>query len=141
MLSQSAEYSLRALVCLAGSLDQPLTTDQIANATQVPVGYLAKILGSLTRAGLVVSRRGVGGGYLLEKKALELDLLSIIHLVDPSRRIRSCPLNNPNHVTGLCPLHRRLDQAIAAAEQALQGTTIAEVLAHPSFNTSCDLLS
>ena len=48
-----------------------------------------------------------------------------------SVRIRSCPLDLVTHGTKLCPLHRRLDAALAQVEQAFRSTTLAEVLSDP----------
>jgi DNA-binding IscR family transcriptional regulator len=53
MFSQTAEYALRAVVALADSGGQPLTTQQISTVTQVPPDYLAKVMQALGRSGLV----------------------------------------------------------------------------------------
>lgn len=55
--------------------------------------------------------------------------LDIVQAVDPIRRIERCPLGRPQHEGRLCPLHRRLDQAVASVERAFAGTTIAELSA------------
>lgn len=47
MISQTAEYALRAVVYLGSQTGQPTTTQRIAAATQVPVGYLSKVMQSL----------------------------------------------------------------------------------------------
>ena len=130
MFSQTAEYALRAVVYLASQGGAAQTTQQIAEATRVPAGYLAKVMQGLSRAGLVYSQRGLHGGFTLTRPAEELTVLDVIEAVDPIRRIRSCPLGIKGHVN-LCPLHRRLDQAVALVEDALQRSTIAELLAEP----------
>lgn len=129
MISQSAEYSLRALICLAQSRGTSLTNQQIAERSKIPSGYLAKILQVLARAGLVSSQRGVNGGFLLTADPAALTLLDVVRLTDPSRRIDTCPLGiHGNH---LCSLHRRLDDAAAVVESTLARTTLAQVLAEP----------
>ncbi|MEK7732321.1 MAG: Rrf2 family transcriptional regulator, partial [Planctomycetota bacterium] len=55
MISQSAEYALRAVLWLAGHPEATLSTAEIARRTMVPGGYLSKVLQALARAGLVVS--------------------------------------------------------------------------------------
>lgn len=52
MTSQTAEYALRAVVWLASQPERALNTRQISAATQVPAGYLSKVLQALARAGL-----------------------------------------------------------------------------------------
>lgn len=132
MLSQTVEYALRAAVFLADQAPEPRTTDQIARVTRVPHAYLSKVLQCLARAGLVTSQRGLHGGFVLAKPADRLTILEVVTAVDPIRRIRECPLGIANHGTFLCPLHRRLDDALASVEKAFSESTLAEVLAEPS---------
>lgn len=133
MISRTAEYALRAIVCLADQKGEALTTQQIAELTRVPAGYLSKVLQALGRAELVVSQRGLHGGFTLGPSPEETTVLDVINAVDPILRIRKCPLGVKAHGEGkLCPLHRRIDDAMELVEQAFRATTIAELLADPS---------
>jgi len=139
MLSQTVEYALRAATFLATSPQEPRTVEQIAEATRVPMAYLAKVMQALVRGRIVSSRRGVGGGFTLLRDAASIRILEVVQAVDPIQRITTCPLGLASHGTRLCPLHRRLDQAIAAMEKAFASTTLAEVLAEPSRSVPlCD---
>jgi Rrf2 family nitric oxide-sensitive transcriptional repressor len=131
MISQTAEYALRAVTHLASQRNGLPTTSQIAQATQVPANYLAKVLRGLSRAGFVRSQRGPRGGHSLTQDPATLTVLEVVSAVDPLRRIHSCPLGLKHHLQ-LCPLHRRLDDAVAMVEQAFRQTTIAELLPKPS---------
>lgn len=133
MISLTAEYALRAVLHLAAvSEGHPsLTVGQIAEATHVPPGYLSKVLQSLSRSGLIASQRGLGGGFRLVKPPAEISLYEVIQAVDPMERIRTCPLGLEAHGTTLCPLHRRLDDAMALIETQFRATTIAELLEKP----------
>lgn len=139
MISQTVEYALRAVVHLASEAPAGRTTDQVASATRVPRAYLSKVLQSLRRAGLVHSQRGIGGGMTLTKSPAELTILEVVNAVEPIQRIKTCPLELAAHGVHLCPLHRRLDNALALFEDAFQHTTLAEVLAEPT--TSVPLCS
>jgi Rrf2 family protein len=130
MFSQTAEYALRAVVYLASQAGQARTTQQIARATKVPTGYLSKVMQGLGRAHVVQSQRGLHGGFTLARPATELTVLDIIQAVDPIQRIHSCPLGIKGHIN-LCPLHRRLDLAMKLVEDALQKSSLAELLAEP----------
>ncbi len=132
MFSQTVEYALRAAVHLASEAPAPRTTDQIAAATLVPRAYLSKVLQSLAKAGVVQSQRGLGGGMTLAKSPEDLTILEVVNAVEPIQRIRTCPLELAAHGIHLCPLHSRLDAALATVEQALGASTLAEVLADPS---------
>jgi Rrf2 family nitric oxide-sensitive transcriptional repressor len=128
MISQTAEYALRAVVYLAGQDRAARTTAEIAKASRVPVGYLAKVMQALSRRGLVSAQRGVGGGFLLAHDAARLSVLDVIDAVDSLQRIRHCPLGLDEHRNALCPLHRRLDDAFQRVEESFRDTTIAELL-------------
>ncbi len=129
MFSQTAEYALRAVVSLADSGGRPLTTLQIAKLTQVPLDYLAKVMQALGRGGLVESQRGKHGGFSLARPASRLTILDVLNAVDPLPRIRSCPLKLRGHGQQLCPLHRRLDDALSSVEKAFAGAAISDLLA------------
>ena len=73
LLSQTAEYALRAVVSMGTSLGQPLTTQVIAEKTRVPAGYLSKVLQALCKVGIVESHRGLRGGYGPSAPAQSID--------------------------------------------------------------------
>jgi Rrf2 family protein len=128
MISQTAEYALRAVVFLAENRDSGQTTEQIANATKIPAAYLSKVMQQLSRAQLVRSQRGVGGGFSMYKRAKEVSVLDVVNAVDPIERIRECPLKLDAHKLKLCPLHKRVDEATALVEKAFKSTSIADLL-------------
>jgi Rrf2 family protein len=129
MFSQTAEYALRVIVFLGSLRGEPATTSQIAAATRVPQGYLSKILQNLSRAGLVRSQRGLGGGSVLARDPAQLSVYDVIEAISPLPRIHACPLHLASHRDNLCPLHRRLDNAMAMVEQAFRESSIDDLLA------------
>lgn len=135
MISQTVEYALRAVAHLAAKSPESCKTQQIAEVTQVPSAYLSKVLQSLARAGIVKSQRGIGGGVSLAADPDELTILDVVNAVEPMQRITSCPLSLKSHGTTLCPLHRRLDNAMAEVEAAFAKTKLAEVLSEPGSPT------
>lgn len=132
VISQTAEYALRAVLWLATQGDRAIGTAQIARATCVPAGYLSKVLQALARAGLVQSAPGRSGGFRLTGPPAGLSVLAVVRAVEPVQRIETCPLGLKTHGVNLCPLHRRLDNAMALVEKALSESTIAELLMEPS---------
>lgn len=132
LISQTAEYALRAIAHLCSQPEEAQTTQQIADATRVPVPYLSKVLQALTRAGLIRSLRGLHGGFKLLKDSEELTVYDVVQAVDPLQRILTCPLGLAAHGKNLCPLHRRLDDALLQVEQAFRESTIADLLREPS---------
>jgi len=134
MFSQTTQYALRAIVTLAGSADRVLTTTEIAERTQVPAGYLSKVLQNLVRAGLITAVRGLRGGYRLSRPADSICMLEVVNAVQPLGRIHTCPLGLPEH-TSLCPLHQRIDDAVASIEHQLEKTTLHELI-DPTLSTT-----
>ena len=132
MFSQTQEYALRAVIWLAGRIDDgAFGHHQIAAETAVPPSYLAKVLQELAKSGILTSRRGVGGGFRLDRDPDSLTVLEVINAVDPLRRITTCPLGLKTHGTHLCPMHARLDEAMSMVEQALASSTLREVMSEP----------
>jgi Rrf2 family protein len=131
MISQTAEYALRAVVYLADQNGVACTTAQIAEVTMVPAGYLAKVMQNLSRAGVVRSQRGLNGGFTLTRDPKVVSILEVVNSVDPIRRFPECPLGIPSHGRRLCPLHYRLDQAAEVVEKSFAATTLAELLTVP----------
>jgi Rrf2 family nitric oxide-sensitive transcriptional repressor len=68
---------------------------------------------------------------VLARGAQEISILDVINAVDPIRRIHSCPLKLQSHRMTLCPLHRRLDEALAHIEQAFRQTRLSDLTADP----------
>ena len=139
MFSQTAEYALRAIVWLSHEPDTPLTGRHLASATRVPAGYLLKVMQSLARAGLVDAQRGKNGGFTLTTPPDRITVLDVINAVDPVRRIRTCPLGLKGHER-LCPLHRRLDDALDHVERAFAETRISDLLRGSEVKPLCALV-
>lgn len=138
MISLTAEYALRAVVALGANAGTPQTAQQLAMKSLVSTDYLAKVLQSLSRAGLVVSQRGLYGGYSLTRPLDQLSLLDVINAVDPIKRIECCPLGLAEHGVRLCALHQKLDDGIAHLEALFGGITVDQLLREQqSSPTTC----
>jgi Rrf2 family transcriptional regulator, nitric oxide-sensitive transcriptional repressor len=137
MISSTAEYALRAVVHLASGIGRAETAQQVAAATRVPPGYMAKVLQDLVKGGVVHSQRGPRGGFTLARPAEQISVLDVVNAVDPIKRIRTCPLGIPEHGTNLCALHRCLDDAIAQIEESFGRATMADLLKPRQGERSC----
>ncbi|MDP9402150.1 MAG: Rrf2 family transcriptional regulator [Actinomycetota bacterium] len=82
-VSTRGDYASRALLSLAlHSEGQPTSVRDVAERTGLPQPYLEQILLALKGAGLVRSKRGVGGGYVLARPPSEVTLGQIVSAVD-----------------------------------------------------------
>lgn len=83
-VSTRGDYACRALLSLSlhAETGAPTSVRDIAERTGLPQPYLEQILLALKGAGLVRSKRGVGGGYVLAKEPAQIKLSDIISAVD-----------------------------------------------------------
>jgi Rrf2 family iron-sulfur cluster assembly transcriptional regulator len=126
-VSTRGDYAARALLSLAlhGS-DRPTSVKEIAERTALPQPYLEQILLAVKGAGLVRSKRGVGGGYVLARAPEEITLAEIVGAVEgPQLRV-----DEPHdHCEGHCVLQ---EVWIGLSEQTrtiLERVTLAELVA------------
>src|SRR5690606_20971216 len=83
VISQKAKYALRALIALAR--EEPgdsLMISEIADSQNIPKKFLEQILLDLKHHGVVMSRRGKAGGYLLLKPASEITFGEVLRIID-----------------------------------------------------------
>ncbi len=99
-VSTRGDYASRALLSLAlHDSGEPTSVRDIAERTGLPQPYLEQILLTLKGAGLVRSKRGVGGGYVLARDPAELTLAEILTAVDGP--IQAGSFGEP-HTDGAC---------------------------------------
>lgn len=130
MFSQTTEYALRVMACLALSPSLLVPTVALAERTKVPAHYLAKVLQQLAGASLVTGRRGVRGGYKLARPASEITLLNVVRAVSSIERIETCPMGDRPR-GDLCPLHRAMDGATSMVIDFLDGRTLEALTTEP----------
>lgn len=142
MISQTVEYALRAATILAANGDTALTAQNISERTKSPAPYLSKVLQPLIKAGIVISQRGLNGGYVLAKPPNEITVYDVVNAVEPFHHYTECPLGFMTHSPHLCPLHRRLEAAARMIEASLKETTLEQLLIENPTNPplcGCDV--
>lgn len=132
-VSTRGDYAARALLSLAMHAEgAPTSVRDIAERTALPQPYLEQILLALKGAGLVRSKRGVGGGYVLARDPSEITLAQIVSAVDGPIVVGD--FGEP-HQNGACD-HE--GQCVLLAEWAnvgehmrrlLEGRTLADIVA------------
>ncbi len=127
MFSQTTEYAMRAMACLALKRDTLVPTPDLARQTHVPMNYLAKVLQQLAAASLIIGRRGVGGGYRLARPASQITLLDVINAVSSLRRTNSYPVDDPS-ARHLIALHRKADEAADAVTRIFGSATLQDLV-------------
>ena len=130
MISQTAEYALRATLHLAEHDEAaPLRVGQLARVTGAPGNYLSKILGLLARDGILESTRGPAGGFRLAVDPAQLRLSRIVGLFDADPQGRGCLLGRVRcSDADPCGVHDRWRAVVACREKFFCGTTVGDVL-------------
>lgn len=107
-ISKKAEYALRALALLAArSKSSPMQIQELADAGEIPLKFLEQILLVLKRAGFLRSKRGIGGGYQLNRSPSQITLEEVIRVVEGQLTICGSP-DSPVNVTGAIGLSQCL---------------------------------
>jgi len=144
MLSQSGIHAIRAMVALATQAPgEYCGVAAIATFTGSPRNYLGKLLLQLSRHGLVESRKGLGGGFRLARRADQICLLDVMSAIEDVSRWTECALSgracsdvNP------CMVHTRWARAREAFLAFLRETTLAELAVnHPKIDQTAPELA
>ena len=125
-VSTRGDYAARALLSLAlHSSDRPTSVKEIAERTHLPQPYLEQILLSVKGAGLVRSKRGVGGGYVLARSADKITLADIVAAVEGPQ----LPLSeHPDHCEGHCVLQEVWVGVDEETRRVLEQVTLADLV-------------
>jgi Rrf2 family protein len=133
MLSQKTKYALRALVELARASGAQLTSGELALRADAPRKFLEAILLELSRNGVVVSRRGKFGGYVLARAAGQITFAEVIRVIDgplalapcvsPRLGFRKC---DDCEDLATCSLREALARARDATAEVLEGYSLAD---------------
>ena len=136
MLSQKAKYALRALVELARTGGDQLTSGELATRADAPRKFLEAILLELSRNSIVTSRRGKFGGYTLARPATEIAFAEVIRVLDgplalapcvsPRLGFRKC---DDCEDLATCSLREALLRARDATAAVLDGYSLADAAA------------
>jgi Rrf2 family protein len=135
MISHKAKYALRALVALAGAEGDSLAISEISRRQRIPKKFLEQILLELKHEGIVASRRGKIGGYMLLRRPEQVTYGEILRLVDGPIALLPCLSRTAYQRCADCSGEescevRRVFARVAEASRAvLDRTTLADSLA------------
>jgi Rrf2 family protein len=135
MITQKSKYALRALLALAARADGvPMMISEIAEQEVIPRKFLEQILLDLKRAGLVASRRGKAGGYLLLRRPETVTFGEVLRLIDGPLAPLPCLSKMAYRRCGdcasetACKLRKVFARVADATRDILDTTTLADVL-------------
>lgn len=130
LLNKDADYAIKALVKIAARDGDISSTSGLTGPLGLPRPHLRKILQVLARGGVLRSRRGKGGGFVLARPAAAIRLSDVISVFQGPVRIHDCVYKSrlcPDVRT--CPLRTTLDKLEAGLVAELEAVTVADLLA------------
>jgi Rrf2 family protein len=130
-LTRAADYAVRVTMHLATlPTGEHVSRSLLAAATGVPDSFLSKILQTLSRAGLLISRRGGEGGFAILPSGRNASLLDVIEAIDGPIALNVCLLKGTAcDNKSWCPAHLVWTQAQQAMLDVLSSAKIAELSA------------
>lgn len=130
-ISQKCQYALRATFELAKRPDEVVTIADLAKAQAIPVRFLETILPQLKQSGLIESRRGIRGGYVLARDPRQIAVGEIIRFVDgPISPVRCVdgPAETECPLYGRCAFLGLWQRAGAALSDVYDKTTLQDLI-------------
>ena len=129
--SRSAEYAIRAFVYLADVPDGKYAmVKNIAEESEIPTHFLAKILQQLARKGFLRSSKGPTGGFSLRKPPGEISMLDLVESIDGISEYQRCPSGmNECNDDAQCGMHDTWKGLRSRIMGYLEETSIADVAA------------
>jgi len=130
-ITKQTDYGIVLLTYMANHQDRQLAAPELAAEAHLPLPMVSKILKLLVREGLLLSHRGVKGGYSLARLPAEITMAEIITSLEGPIAITECiDVSSDCSHEQLCPVRSNWHRINAAVRGALEGITLAE-MTHP----------
>ena len=131
LLTRASEYALLSIDTIRKS-EKPVGAEMLANELNIPKSFLAKIMQSLAKEGILESKKGAHGGFLMARELDEITLYSVIAaaegkpaaVLDCSQYVDSCP----SGAVGTCAISPFLHRFQGKIDDFLTNLTLEEIL-------------
>jgi Rrf2 family protein len=130
IFSKKCEYGLQAILFLsAREKGETVRAEDIASALQIPREFVSKILQELTFTGIVDSKKGKSGGFLLAKAPAKIRLIDVVRAIDGPDIFNKCVLGFPDCSSeSPCPVHHTWSKLSKETYTMLSEATLDEFL-------------
>ena len=129
-LSRMIDYGVVVLSQMAHRRHNLTTAPELAEATGLPAPMVSKVLKSLARSDLVVSHRGVHGGYSLSCGPDEISVAAIVEALEGPVALTACVEASDAHcqVESLCPIRGGWEKVNDAIRGALEAVSLSDLI-------------
>ena len=130
--SEAYVLAFHALLHMTTSqTNRPVSVAWMAEKFQVSEAHLAKVLQRLAKMGLLVSKRGIGGGFLLGRRPEEITLLDVFIATEGPLAENTCLLKRQVCTGGGCVMSDLLRSVYEQVRQRLSETKLSDLIASP----------
>lgn len=128
-LTSFTDYGLRMLMRMASAPETAFSTADLAEEFGLSRNHLTKIMQQLARGGVVETRRGGGGGAILNRDPAEIRLGDVVRLLEDGQALVECfgPTGGDCTIEGCCRLRARLRHAEARFLEDLNQSTLRDI--------------
>lgn len=129
-LTNLADYAVVVMTAAAREPAARLSAARVADVTAIPVPTVAKLMGTLARAGLLVASRGVAGGFTLAADPAAISIAAIVEAVDGPIALTACVSADAHDcvIEGRCGVRGHWGPINTAVRAALAAVTLADLL-------------
>jgi len=128
-LSKLADYGIVLLSYFVRTDETVYTARELADESRLPLPTVSKIMKALCRGGLLVSHRGVNGGYSLAKPANQISVVDIIAAIEGPIAMTECSITAPGlcEFEAACPVRSNWQRINTVVVRALSGLTLTDM--------------
>ncbi len=129
LITRDTDYALRAICCIAKNKVKIISVPDLVKALKIPRPFLRKILQQLNKEGILISHKGLRGGFSLAKPAKEILLLDLMRIFQGKFVLNECLFKKTicPHVK-TCPLREKISTIEKHVVRELGSVTIASLL-------------
>lgn len=132
-LNKMTDYAVVMLSHMAGDDERKVTAAQMALDSGVPLPSVSKLLKQLSKAEILTSHRGAGGGYSLRRPAADISVAEIVTVLEGPIALTAC-IDGADTSCGsrpLCAMSGHWNQVNRAIQGALEGVSLADMMPRP----------
>ena len=129
LITRETDYAVRTVLYLARNSDRRISVTEIADVMHIPKSFLAKLLQRLVKNHILLSSRGVNGGFELAKKASAITLLDVMEAMQGPAAINVCAIDSGRcEHEYTCTVHPVWVEIRREVEKKLAKKTIAKLI-------------